>query len=52
MDSLLESQLAEGISWGFTALISGLAFVLWQKFKRLQDDVEKIKRKLQILKLM
>ena len=46
MDSLLESQLAEGISWGFTALISGLAFVLCKMTSK------KIKRKLQILKLM
>lgn len=46
MDNLLESQLAEGISWGFTTLISGLAFVLWHKFKRLQDDVEKNKEEI------
>lgn len=43
MDSLLASQLAEGISWGITTLISGLAFVLWHKLKHLQDDVEKNK---------
>lgn len=43
MENIVIQQLIDGVSWGITTLISGFAYLLWHKLKRLEDETTKTK---------
>lgn len=50
MDIQLGQEIASGVSWALTTLISALAFVLWHKLKAVEDKAEKTKNELLVFK--
>lgn len=51
MDNIFLQYLANGMSWGVTALISAFACVLWHKLRRLEDESSRHKDELAKFKI-